>query len=75
MTFSPTYQELAHRPPKEALISLLVEGADHDEKILLPNSTVTLYGTEKLDWRGESFVVTGRGLTAQYRKGSYRKGG
>jgi len=59
MTFSPTYQELAHRPPKEALISLLVEGADHDEKILLPNSTVTLYGTEKLDWRGESFVVTG----------------
>ena len=44
--------------PKEAFVSLL-EGEAWGPKTLTQNNTVKIYGTEKMDWRGECFLISG----------------
>jgi len=54
---SPTYQTLVYGQAKEAYIPLLEGG--WEGKTLTFNNTVPIYGTEKMDWRGECFLMTG----------------
>jgi len=55
--FSPTYHELAWGDPKEIHTDVLEGG--WGPKTLVQNQTVKVYGTEKMHWRGESFLVCG----------------
>lgn len=55
---SPTYQDIVYGQPKEALVTLL-QGEGWGPKVAVPNSTVKIYGGEKMDWRGECFLISG----------------
>jgi len=56
-SFSPTYHELAWGDPKEIFTDTLEGG--WGPKTLVQNQTVKVYGSEKMHWRGESFLVAG----------------
>ena len=56
---SPTSQDIVFGQPKEALVTLL-QGEGWGPKVAVPNSTVKIYGGEKMDWRGECFLISGR---------------
>ena len=55
---SPQYQGVVYGEPEEAFIPLM-KGEGWGPKTLTLNNTVKIYGTEKMDWRGECFLITG----------------
>jgi len=55
---SPRYQDIVFGHPKKAFIPLL-EGEGWGPTTLTLNNTVEIYGGEKMDWRGECFLITG----------------
>jgi hypothetical protein len=55
---SPTYQDLVYGQPKEVLVTQL-QGEGWGPKVAVPNATVKVYGEQKMDWRGECFLMTG----------------
>jgi len=55
---SPSYQEIVYGSPVSAYIPVL-EGEGWGPKELKLNQTVKIYGTEKMDYRGELFLITG----------------
>merc|ERR1712226_369272 len=57
MAFSPTYHELAWGNPKEIYTDVLEGG--WGPKTLVQNQTIKVFGSDKMDWRGESFIITG----------------
>jgi len=56
-SFSPTYHELAWGDPKEIHTDTLEGG--WGPKTLVQNQTVKVFGSEKMHWRGETFLVAG----------------
>ena len=57
---SPRYHTLVYGEPKKALVSLLEGGGwGGAPPTLTLNNTVELYGEDKMDWRGECFLMTG----------------
>lgn len=55
---SPTYQDIVFGQPKEVLVTQL-QGEGWGPKVAVPNTTVKVYGGDKMDWRGECFLITG----------------
>ncbi len=55
---SPTYQDTVYGQPKEVQVTLL-QGEGWGPKVAVPNSTVKIYGADKMDWRGECFLISG----------------
>jgi len=56
---SPSYQDIVYGQPVEAFIPVLKGDGGWGPKELTFNNTVKVYGTEKMDWRGELFLTTG----------------
>lgn len=56
-SFSPTYHDLAWGEPKEIQTDILEGG--WGPKTLVQNQTVKVFGSEKMKWRGECFLVAG----------------
>jgi len=56
---SPRYQDIVYGQPKEIFVQIM-EGEGWGEKTPSVNKTsVKVYGEDKMDWRGECFLMTG----------------
>lgn len=56
---SPTYHDLVYGHPTEILAHTM-EGEGWGPKTLVANQTVKVFGEEKMMWRGEFFLTTGK---------------
>ena len=65
---SPTYHDLVYGHPKTIHTDTL-EGEGWGPKSLVQNQTVKVYGTDKMDWRGESFLTAGKKECARVDNG------